>query len=223
MGDHFMLSQSTFHMFDGRKADSVQSSTHIAGLSPPKLLNKNKENPGSTASQKLIDALDGMGASSKVSSMGQRSFRLLPCEVQNLESVKSSIVSEQPSRAPQIMNAQASYGAAAPPNSSTKTTLVSNLRTKSKSRSPMKKSVTPVHQPMPSFLASKPTTPDASMLNDSAITDGVNKRRRSRLQRTGNRSSKARGGRASNLRGRPGTGTCNISKDLISPDAVAGG
>lgn len=70
-------------------------------MSPPKLLNQNKENPSVTASQKLIDALDGMGASSKVSSTNgeSRSFRLLPCEVLN-DSHKSSVASESGQLAP---------------------------------------------------------------------------------------------------------------------------
>ena len=52
------------------------------------ILSQNKENPDSpTPSQRLLDALDCMaGGSSKVSSLGQRSFRLLPCEVQNIDS-----------------------------------------------------------------------------------------------------------------------------------------
>lgn len=84
------------------------------------------------------------------------------------------------------------------------------------SRSPLKKSVTPVNQPLaPSFLGSKPTTPNASVLDESK--DGAVKRRRSRLQRTGTgRTSKARGGRASNLRDRSKRG----SKDLNMTTSV---
>ena len=193
--------------YGGQKANVFERAGSIG--SPQKALKRGspKKENSPTAGERLVEVLGSLGSTSGVeSSTEQRTFRLLPCEIANESSHKSSFVSTRQLEtqkqaletfAPAIL--PTSTKQASNVSSPFKTPLIAEMRRKV--YSPVKKSVTPVaqrpsSQAMQSYL-SKPSTPAATSHLDESFTGKSveGKRRRSRLQRTGSRASTAKSGR----------------------------